>query len=198
MSKLKKFVILPLGLALIVVVVSYFVFIKPYQTPPPPVMGKVLDFELIDSNNSAFQKKSLDNKVWVADFIFTSCGGVCPRMSAKMAEVYRSYDMETDVHFVSISVDPDTDTPERLQEYAKRYNAKSDQWHFLTGKYDDIRDIAVNSFKVGKIDEPIFHSQRFILVDQNSNIRGYYEYNDKESMKKLFHDIALVLQEKNV
>lgn len=195
MSSLRKFIVIPLGVAVVLMGTIYFVFVSPYEGDPPPVVGKVQAFELINTDNKKFSQAELNKKVWVADFIFTSCGGVCPRMSAKMAELYRSYEMSPDVNFVSISVDPDVDTPERLKEYASRYKADTQKWHFLTGKYDDIRDIAIKSFKVGQPDEPIFHSQRFILVDQNHQIRGYYDYSSKEDMAKLFQDIALVLKE---
>ena len=195
MSSMKKFIILPLGVALVLLMALYMVFVRPYTATPPLVMGQIQNFELTDSNNQPFTQNQLQGQVWVADFIFTSCAGVCPIMSGKMQNLYRSYEREEGVKFVSISVDPETDTPEKLTEYAKRFSADVNKWHFLTGPYEKIHELAVNSFKVGKVDEPIFHSDRFILVDKKMQIRGYYAFDDKADMKKLFHEIALVAKE---
>ncbi len=192
---MQKFIILPLGVALGLLIALYLVFVRPYSAVPPAVLGHVQAFALTDSNNQPFTQNELQNKVWVADFIFTSCAGICPIMSGKMQNLYRSYEREAGVEFVSISVDPDTDTPEKLNDYAKRFSANTNKWHFLTGPYEKILDLAVNSFKVGKVDEPIFHSDRFILVDKKMQIRGYYAFDDKAAMKKLFHEIALVEKE---
>lgn len=195
MSPLRKFVIIPLGVLLLLVLALYFVFVTPYKKSPPAILGSVQEFSLTDSESQTFTDKNLAKKVWVADFMFTSCGAVCPLMTAKMQNLYRSYEREEGVNFVSITVDPDVDTPEKLAQYAKKYSINTQKWHFLTGPYEKIRELAVNSFKVGKVDEAIFHSEKFILVDQNMKIRGYYDFNDAEQMKNLFHDIALVAQE---
>lgn len=196
MTSFQKFIIIPLGIAVILAAALYFVFVSPYRAQPPAVLGEIQNFSLTDSNNTTFTQANLQNKVWVADFIFTSCAGVCPIMTGKMQNLYRSYEREDGVAFVSISVDPEVDTPEKLTEYAKRFSADVNKWHFLTGSYDAIHELAVKSFKVGKVDEPIFHSEKFILVDRNMKIRGYYDSEDQGELKKLFHDIALVANEK--
>ncbi len=163
---------------------------------PLPVIGQIADFHLLNSDGKTVSLKDLRGKVWVADFIFTTCGGICPTMTANMAKVHRSYVLVDDVRLVSISVNPENDTPEVLKAYAKKFKANTGRWLFLTGTLADIPKLAVGSFKLGKIDEPVFHSSYFTLVDRQGRIRGYYDGTDKERLARLFKDIAVVLREK--
>jgi len=160
-----------------------------------PVYGKVHNFSLTDSTGKVFRLANLDKKVWVAEFFFTTCSGICPLMNKNMAELYRSYKLEDGVEFVSISVNPDNDTPERLAQYAKRYDADTAKWHFLTGERGKIKALALNSFRLGSIEDPVFHSSSLVLVDQHDKIRGYYDGTTKEGTKELFKDIARILHE---
>jgi len=169
-------------------------FYKPVE--PLPVIGQIADFHLLNSDGKMVSLKDLKNKVWVADFIFTTCGGICPTMTAHMAQLHRSYVLVDDVRLVSISVNPENDTPEVLKAYAKKFKANTGRWLFLTGPLADIQKLAVGSFKLGKIDEPVFHSSYFTLVDRQGRIRGYYDGMDKEKLARLFKDIAVVLREK--
>jgi protein SCO1/2 len=161
---------------------------------PLPVLGQIADFHLLNSDGKTVSLKDLKGKVWVADFIFTTCGGICPTMTANMAKVHRSYVLVDDVRLVSISVDPENDTPEILKAYAKKFKTNTDRWLFLTGPLADIQKLAVGSFKLGKIDEPVFHSSYFTLVDRQGRIRGYYDGMDKEKLARLFKDIARLLR----
>ena len=113
-----------------------------------------------------------------------------------MAKLYRSYKLEKDVHFVSISVNPEQDTPELLAKYANRFDADTKSWHFLTGARDTITNLAVNSFMIGDEKEPIFHSTQFVLVDKKGNIRGYYDGLEEEGIRNLFRDMARVRRER--
>ncbi len=117
-------------------------------------------------------------------------------MTTHMASLHRSYMMVDDVRLVSISVNPDNDTPEVLAKYAKKFNANTQKWYFLTGSLSDIQKIAVKSFKLGQIDEPVFHSSFFSLVDRKGRIRGYYDSADKKNIERLFKDIARLVEEK--
>ena len=162
-----------------------------------PKMGRVADFKLINQDNEAFGLKDLKGKIWVADFIFSTCGGICPVMSKNMAQLNRSFALLSDeVAFVSFSVNPENDTPERLKEYAKRYQANNRIWEFLTGPREEIQRLAVYSFKVGSVEEMAMHSAYFVLVDRRANVRGYYEGTDKKRVEQLFKDIAALLKEK--
>lgn len=160
-----------------------------------PVLGQVPDFTLVDAMGRVFNAESLDNRIWVADFIFTHCAGPCPVMSTNMAGLQERFRDEDALRFVSVSVDPETDTPEVLAEYGKRYEADAEKWHFLTGPAEDIHRLAVKGFMVGSVDEPLFHSTRFILVDGERRIRGYYHGTSDESVEDLGRDIEALLSE---
>ena len=96
---------------------------------------------------------------------------------------------------VTITVNPDYDTPEVLTEYGKRYNADFTKWHFLTGVYEKIQNLIANGFKMGDIEEIVFHSTRFALIDPDMNIRGYYMGTESEDVKKLMGDIKKLIKE---
>ncbi len=160
-----------------------------------PVLGQVSDFELTAATGQPFRADRLAGKVWVADFIFTSCAGICPVMTGEMAELHRAFEGEDRVEFVSISVDPETDTPEVLAEYGERYGADPERWHFLTGDIDYIHPLATQTFKIGSLDDLLIHSSRFVLVDGAGAIRGYYIGTDTEDVARLAGDIAELLAE---
>lgn len=166
------------------------------QTSEPlPVLGQSSGFQLTDQNGRPFTADHLKGKIWVADLIFTSCGGICPVMSRNMAALQRSYNLEDRVEFVSVSVNPDTDTPEILQQYAARFQANSKKWHFLTGNIEAIQRLAVEGFKLGTVENPVFHSAYFVLIDGEGRIRGYYEGTESAGIRKLFRDLAKLLKE---
>jgi len=154
-----------------------------------PRFEPVSEFTLTDSNASTFSSYSLKGKVWVANMFFTSCQGPCPIMSAHIARLAEMYKKMPEVNFVSISVDPERDTPEAMTEYAEKFKADTSRWHFLTGEMDEIVDIAVNKFYIGSADNPRLHSTRFVLIDQTGQIRGYYKGDEKEGVELLAQDI---------
>jgi len=171
-------------------------FLKETQKISLPIYGQVSNFTLIDSvSEKPFTLRQLEGKVWAANFIFTTCGDICPTMSTNMAALHRSYEAVDDVMLVSISVNPEYDSPEVLRAYAKKYRANPNKWHFLTGERATIKDLSVKSFKLGDIKEPVFHSSRFALVDKHGLIRGYYDGMDKEEVSKLFKAIASLTKE---
>lgn len=159
------------------------------------VLGRAPAFALTNQRGGEFTNAALDGKVWIAKFFFTSCAGPCPRLTEKMHELQEVFRAEPDVHFVSISVDPDVDTPERLAQYAKQFGADPVRWHFLTGPIDEIRSVSAEGFKVGSVDEPVLHSTRLILVDRAGQIRGYYSGLSDDDLASLRGAVRVVLQE---
>jgi len=159
------------------------------------IMGQINDFNLQGSDGKNVTLADLKGMIWVADFMFTTCSGICPMMTKNLASLHRSYKQEKDVLMVSISVNPETDTPEVLKAYAKKHNADAAQWLFLRGSNEAIKKIAVESFKLGSVDEPVFHSSYFTLVDRQGRIRGYYDGTDDEGVRKLFKDLAILKKE---
>lgn len=161
-----------------------------------PILGQIKPFALLDQTGNQFSYRNLDGKVWVADFFFTTCGDICPIMSKNMASLSRSFEQIPGLKLVSITVNPETDTPEVLSRYVQKQEKTAKNWYFLTGARKDIRDIALNSFKLGNIDKPIFHSSQFTLVDRHGYIRGYYDGTEKEPLDQLFVDAAKLLKER--
>ena len=155
--------------------------------------GSVPYFELIDQNAMTISLADLNNKVWVIDFIFTTCAGPCPRMTEIMASIHNKLKAEDGVRFVSITVNPEYDSPQILKEYGNMYNANHEKWHFLTGKREAIHSLLVDGFHIGDKEDIVFHSTQFVLVDQNGTIIGYYSSTDREDIEKLEKDILQLL-----
>ena len=167
---------------------------------PPPVLGAVPDFSLTERSGRTVRRADLDGQPWVADFIFTRCTGMCPALSTQMREVRRrAGEAGLAARFVSFSVDPTHDTPAVLAEYAPRFGA-GDDWLFLTGSRDALYDLIGAGFKLSVAErsaeavaqggELIAHSDRFVLVDGEGRIRGYYHGTDAAMPDQLLRDLA--------
>ncbi len=159
---------------------------KPIQLP---VLGSIPKFEMTNSRGDSFGTNDLAGKIWVADFIFTTCAGPCPIMSTEMADIHKTFLKNNDIRTVTYTVNPDYDTPTVLAAYAERFNADRSQWHFLTAPYEDIQTILTDGFMMGDIEEIVFHSTKFALIDRNMNIRGYYTGTEHGEVDKLKRDI---------
>jgi len=193
--KIKTFFILGVILSFILAALfGGFIFYKISQKPDLPVLGEVKNFKLINVNNQNFTLDDLKGKVWVADFFFTTCADICPIMTKNMSSLHRTFQMLDDITLVSISVNPEFDSPEILQKYAEKYNVKNNKWQFLTGDRQEIKNLALNSFKLGSIKEPVFHSDKFTLVDRAGLIRGYYDGTKTEELNRLFKDASRLLK----
>ena len=153
------------------------------------------DFSLTDQRGVPFALSDLQDKVWVADFIFTSCGTICPPMTVEMARLQDEF-AAADLHFVSFSVDPERDTPEVLTRYADYYGADGGRWSFLTGQKEAIYQLAHEGFNLatGHRGSEILHSTRFVLVDQNQQVRGYYDSRSKAHLQQLRQDMQTLLK----
>ena len=154
-----------------------------------PELGTIAPFEFTDQTGKSFASSQLKGKVWVADFFFTNCPGPCPRMSNQLRRVQEATANLAAVRLVSITVDPDRDTPAALEAFAKRYQATPGRWTFLTGRKDLIRNLMSESFYLGFADTMQEHSTRFVLVDQDMKIRGFYDSFAKDSIDKMIEDI---------
>lgn len=149
-------------------------------------------FELTDQNGKPFKQSDLLGSVWVTDFVFTRCGGPCPLMTSKLADVQKQV-ARPDVKLVSFSVDPERDTPAVLKEYGQRFGADESRWTFLTGDKQKIYDVAA-AMKITAIpaakDAPIIHSELFLLVNRTGEVVGVYHSNDEAEMKQLISDAS--------
>lgn len=160
--------------------------------------GNVPDFQLTNQDGQPFGSSQLHGKVWIADFIFTTCRGPCPLISARMSGLQAPL-AKTDVHLVSFTVDPTTDTPAVLRNYADGLNAEPGRWDFLTGTQANIYKLCRDGFKLavsgsGETGAPV-HSTRMILVDRRGQIRGYYDATEPDGMTKLIADANHLLRE---
>jgi len=228
--------------------------IRPQPTASSlPVYGVVPDFTLIDQNRQPLRRADLEGKIWIANFIYTNCPDECPLMTAEMAQIQSSLAGVMDLRLISITVDPEHDTPAVLSQYAQRVQADHERWFFLTGDKPAIYRLAREGFKLAIVDpieappalpandktvspprsswthcasEPVkgvlewsqnllswwpdilpvdafanhgraqdpLHSSRFILVDQLSQIRGYYDSRDEAALQRLCQHVHLLRQ----
>ena len=167
------------------------------QEPPLPVYWQLPAFQLTSQSGQPFDSKSLGGNVWVADFIFTTCPGPCPRMSSQMRGVQTAVESMPDVKLVSFTVDPKNDTPAVLAAYATRYKAEPGRWFFLTGNQAALETLCRNGFKLGDVDGSLTHSTRFVLVDRHSRVRGFYSTSEDGAVPKLLHDIRTLSGEQS-
>lgn len=158
-----------------------------------PILASIGDFQLTGQNGKSFSSTELAGHVWVADFIFTRCPSACPQMTSTLAELFEEFGTHEDLRMVSISVDPDHDTPSVLETFAAKYDADPSRWHFLTGPSKFVQQLSVNDFQIAAAETPASHSLRFILVDRQGNIRGYYHSNDPDDVQTLRSDLAKLL-----
>jgi protein SCO1/2 len=172
--------------------------------PAPDVIGNAPEFALLDQVGAPFGSAELRDRLWVANFIFTRCTHTCPRLSARMAKLQRALrddPLWNELHLVSFSVDPEHDRPQVLAGYAARYGADADHWSFLTGERETIWELSKGGFKLavgeapGNVEEPLFHSGRFVLVDGRGRIRGYYDALDEEGFDSLLTDLRALAAE---
>ena len=154
-----------------------------------PNDGSVPDFTMTDSHGRPFNRKMMSGTVWIVDFIYTNCPAACPRMTSKMHRIAQELQGDDNVGLLSISVDPDRDTPAVLNQFANRYGGATAKWHFLTGTPPTVHRLAYTTFHVGDLIGKMEHSTEFILVDKNGNIRGYYSTFDADGVQMLLKDV---------
>lgn len=165
---------------------------------PMADFGAVPAFTLTERSDKLVSLDDLKGKVWLADFIFTYCAGPCPKMSLQMAELQKTVPAESNVRFVSFTVDPERDSTPRLREYADAYGADPERWLFLTGAKDTIAALATDGFHSGSKDDPILHSTLFAIVDKRGHIRNYYHSDDPDLIKKVIADVATLARDKGI
>jgi len=170
------------------------------RSAPPPVLGTLPPFALTERTGAAVGADDLRGRVWIADFVFTSCPDVCPALTKRMAGLQAPLAAGADpVQLVSFSVDPTHDTPAVLREYADRHGAGA-HWWFLTGSREAVVALLRDGFRVAFADDgppsaPITHSDRFVLVDRQLRVRGYYHGSDPAEIERLVADARRVRDE---
>lgn len=164
--------------------------------------GAVPDFSLTERSGENVTLAQLRGKIWIADFIYTSCTDTCPLQTAMMARLQKEYSAIPVVQLVSVTVDPERDTPQTLSIYAARHNADAKRWFFLTGQRDRIIRLIQDGFHLSVAALPngaeasdiIPHSPRFVLIDKEARIRGYYDSRELEAFVRLKNDVETLLK----
>jgi protein SCO1 len=174
-----------------------------------PVYGSISSFQLIDQNKTVFDSASLNGHPTVVNFIFTSCAHVCPLLSRQMAKIQdKTKDVEGGVQLISISVDPERDTPAKLLEYGTRYGADFKHWVFLTGPLETIRRVVVKGFmnaiekNIASAAEPdlfdITHGENFVILDKRGDIRAFRQAKSDRDVYEIVKILRQLQREKMV
>ena len=166
-------------------------------TPTDTVYHTIGNFRFLNQDSAIVTNETVRNKIYVADFFFTSCRTICPIMKTQMMRVYEAVEDDPEVLLLSHTIDPEYDTVGLLHDYAERLGVKSDKWHFLTGQKDSIYYLAQTSYFATAMEaeaEPdgFIHSGAFLLIDKQGRIRGKYDGTKEEEVNKLLKDIAIL------
>lgn len=163
---------------------------------------RIGDFSLLNQKGDTITLADVKGKVFVAEYFFTTCRSICPKMTAQMTRVQKKFKGNDDFKIMSFTVDPAFDTVEVMNAYAQKHNAVEGQWHFLTGSKEELYQLARNSFFVlkpaeaanlGDAGSDFIHTNNFVLVDQELHIRGYYDGTSITEVNELMKDIQLLL-----
>ena len=158
---------------------------------------RIADFKLINQLGDTISEEDYKGKVYVADFFFTTCQTICPKMTQNMGELQRKLKDEQRVLLLSHTVTPEIDSVPQLKKYADTKGVDANKWNLVTGSKKQIYDLARKSYLVAKAvpysKYDLIHTENFVLVDQKRRIRGYYDGTDKEAMEQLLQDIDILL-----
>jgi protein SCO1/2 len=177
-------------------------FLRPAARPELPLLAELPAFSLVDEQGQPFGREEMLGRVWIADFVFTSCADACPKLQAKMRRLQDRLlppEQGGNLGLLSISVDPERDTPAKLRQYAEIFGARPALWKHLTGPEREVERTVVKGFRIAMAKMPaplkegevraeafeIMHGERLVLVDRLGRIRGYYEADDQD---RLLHD----------
>ncbi|MFI5154078.1 MAG: SCO family protein [Chitinophagales bacterium] len=168
-----------------------------------PVLSYVQPFSFVDQDGKTITEKDLSGKVYVAEYFFTTCRGICPKMNNNLRSVYEKFKDQPEFRIVSHTVDPETDSVSRMKAYADSIHADSKTWLFLTGRKDSLYHAARVSYLLDdpknndiSVDQQFIHTQFLALVDKNSQVRKIYDGLKMDEIKALENDIQDLLKEK--
>jgi protein SCO1/2 len=171
---------------------------------PDTIYHEIPFWSFTNQDGKTVTQEDYDGKIYVADFIFTTCPTICPKMTTQMSLLQLKLDNPAfnDIGYVSYTVDPEHDTPDVLKEYGNEHGADFNRWTFLTGEKQKIYELGVYGYLVSAQEDVLapggfLHSEKFILVDWNRNIRGFYDGTDVNDVGRLAEDIKILLKEKS-
>lgn len=163
-----------------------------YQTIPP--------FQYLNQDSLLISDKDFDNKIYVADFFFTSCNTICPIMHRNMLEVFKKFNTDKRIKILSHSIDVKYDIPSKLKQYATKLGVEGDQWQFVHGSRDSIFNISAKSYLVaayedGTDPQGLVHQGWFVLVDTQKRLRGAYDGTKQDQVQQMMTDMEKLLKE---
>ncbi len=161
---------------------------------------KISDFQLVNQNGDTITQANFEDKIYVADFFFTRCQTICPIMAVNMSELQEYYKNDDDLKFLSHSVTPIIDSVSVLREYADKQKAIPGKWELTTGKKAHIYELARKSYfavldEGDGGDQDFIHTEQFVLVDKNKQIRGFYDGTDADEIERIIKDIEVLKSE---
>lgn len=162
---------------------------------------KIPEFSLTNQEGQQVNSKTFENKIYVADFFFTTCPGICPKMTTNMTIIQEQFKDDSDVLLISHSVTPIKDSVSVLKEYATAKGIKSNKWHLVTGDRQQIYNLGRHAYFVEedlgetKTEDDFLHTENFVLIDKNKHIRGIYNGLNKTAIQQLIADIKTLKKE---
>lgn len=195
-----------LGFFILLFIGFYFAltrFVPGFGEISLPVLSYVRPFSFSNQEGRTITEKDMEGKVYIAEYFFTTCKGICPKMNSNVRKVAQDYAGEPDFRVLSFTVDPETDTVGRMKQYADSLHANPSQWWFLTGRKDSLYHLARNSYLLddpknndNDIDKQFIHTQFMALVDKSGRVRKIYDGLKKDELDEMEKDIKGLLKEK--
>ncbi len=174
------------------------------EVPSLPVYAQIADFNLTNQIGRAVSLADLKGRIWIADIVFTRCAGPCPTMTRQMAGLQAA--LPVAIQYVTLTTDPEFDTPVVLKSYGEQFGADFGRWHVLTGSKREIGKLAIDGLKLTALDIPaekrandadlFVHSTIFVLVDKQARVRGTFESDEPEFKAKILAAIRQLEREK--
>ena len=206
---MKKKIVMLGGMLVVLVSLMWFLlsFQKGFFDVKLPVMNYVQNFSFTDQNGHEVTQKTVDGKVYVTEYFFTTCKGICPKMNANMQKVYEKFKNNKDFAIVSHTSMPETDSVPLMKAYEEKMVGKNPnypaEWYFVTGTKDSLYKMARQSYLLDNdknnsvnIEDHFIHTQFFALVDKEQRVRGIYDGLKKDEIARLDTDIQELLNEK--
>lgn len=176
-------------------------FTPKWEMPDNKTFHQIRPFTLLNQENELFTERNIEDKICVADFFFTSCPGICPKMTKSMGDIQKEFMNDDEIMLLSHSVNPEKDSVPVLQIYARDVNVNYNRWKLLTGNKDEIYDLGRKYYFVEedegirKGNDVFLHTENFILIDKQRHIRGIYNGLDPNSIENLIRDIRILKEE---
>jgi protein SCO1/2 len=193
------------GAAAVVIILLRLLVGGAQSLAPLPIITTVPAFELVDQTAQAYGSKDLSGRPWIASFVYSTCPGPCPMVVQRLGDIKQRLSDDPRMMIVSITVDPDGDTPKVLEAYGRTHAIDPARWRLLTGPYNEVLNLVQKGFflpiannegadaKLLAEQGPITHSTKLVLVDAELQVRGYYDSNDANELKQLTVDVKRLI-----